>query len=219
MNFLFSQLDRLESQVIIKRLTDRRLTLSPDDIVLEGMFPSDLINALSRSFPPPLSFKVEVDNSEYLKAYTGFEWNQTTLLYCGVSLLPYETMQQMINFENAWQYIRLITTTEAGSILRSWLAVKPKGLISVTKNSLEFILPMHRIDLLLLWLDRLQTEVIDLNWISGSTGEIAGELLQHLGSLNQARLPVLETWISRTSASEDLDFQRLFARAMVAIPF
>jgi len=218
MDLLFSHLDRQESQVIVKRLSNRRTTLSPDDIVLEGMFSNTMIAALARAFPPPLSFKVEMTmGMEQLRRYCAFEWEPQQLLLCGISLLPYQTMQQMISFENAWHYLRLLTTTEAGSILKPMLAVKAKGLVALDRNYAEFILPLHRIDFLLAWLNQLAVKTVDLNWLSGTTGDLDEELLQSVGSIDQTRLPVLNTWVERTEASEDLDFEQLFSRVMVAL--
>ena len=162
MNLLFSHLDQLNSQVILKRLTNRAVTLSPDDIVLEGHFSNDLVAALARGFPPPLSFKVEVTSDPMvLRSYSGFEWQPDTMLLCGISLLPFQKIQQMVGFDNAWHYLRLLTTTEVGSILRPLLAVKPKGLISIENRMIEFILPMHRIDFLLNWLEYLFEVEVD----------------------------------------------------------
>jgi len=217
MNLLFTHLDRLDSQVILKRLTDRSVTLSAEDIILEGYFSQEVIAALSRAFPPPLSFKVEMDNPEILRAYSAFEWQPSMLLYCGVSLLPFQTIQELVEFDNAWQYMRLLATTEVGSILKPLLAVKAKGLVAIDRQQVEFILPMHRIDFLKAWIDQLQLEEITVNWLSGSTGTLNEEVLKSVGSVDQDRLPNLRNWVEQTSEQEDLDFERLFNRAMIAL--
>ena len=219
MDLLFTHLDRLDTQIIVKRLTDRSVSLSPDDIILEGQFNQTIIAALARGFPPPLSFKVEVSHGiEQLRRYCAFEWEPQQLLLCGVSLLPFTDMQQMIAFNNPWQYLRLLTTTEAGSVLRPLLAIKSRGLVAIQKNIAEFIMPLHRIDFLLSWLDRMVDYNIDLNWLSGSTGELDPELLKSVGTLNQERIPALNNWITKTSGSDDLDFEKIFSRAMIALP-
>jgi hypothetical protein len=190
-----------------------------DDLVLEGIFSETLIQNLSRAYPPPLAFKLQLhqDISTQMRQYSSFEWQEDPTLYCGVALLPFVDMQQMIAFDDAWHFLRLITTTQAATILKPLLAVKPKGVISWHKNLLHFVLPVHRMDFLQQWAEQLSQGTANLNWLSGSTGELSPEILQSVGSVDPESQPKVVLEVNRTKNLQNLDFEQLFNRVLSVI--
>jgi hypothetical protein len=219
LDLLFSSISDQDDQIMIKRISDPHAALSMDDLVLEGIFSDTLIQNLSRAYPPPLAFKLQLHQniSAQMRQYSAFEWQEAPTLYCGVSLLPFMEMQQMIAFDDAWHFLRLVTTTQAATLLKSLLAVKPKGVISWHKNLLHFVFPLHRMDFLQQWANQLGQGTANLNWLSGSTGELAPEILQSVGSVDQEAQPKIAVELNRTKNLQNLDFERLFNRVLSVI--
>lgn len=220
MRLLFNILEKNSSQVIMKRVNAAQ-ALSADDIILEGVVSTDLVTQLARGFPPPLSFKVESNQDLYprLRSYCSFEWQNNPTLLCGVSMLPFVALQTMLTFDSPWQLLRLITSSQAGSILKPLLVVKPKGLLVISRNQVNFVMPMHRIDFLVKWLEYITHNDATVNWLSGSTGELVPELVEAIGSVDVNKIPTLESLLSQTSSDQDLDFSLLFKKALVATEF
>jgi len=213
---LFNQIEREESPIVIRRISDHRFSLSPDDIILEGSFSQNMINSLSKGYPLPLSIKFEIKgiSTEQIVNYTTFEWRENPKIYCGVSLIPSYALQNYISYNDATHFINLIIKTQAPSIIRPLMAIKPKGVILSEGNNLTMVLPNHRIDFMLKWINTLFAQEITVDWLSGSSGELDQDIVKSMGSIDQSKIPILKVLIQR-SANMDLgNFELIFRRSL-----
>jgi hypothetical protein len=72
-------------------------------------------------------------------------------------------------------------------------------------------------DFLQLWVDQMINDTANLNWLSGSTGELSSEILQSVGSIKPAEQPKIDVHVNRTGNQENLDFELLFNRVLSVI--
>ncbi len=227
---LFSQIESEQRQIIIKRISNPSYSLSTDDIILEGFFSKKFLSSLSQVFPPPLSCKIKVNNfdkqiiSKYSSIdwvdqnkYSSIEWVGQNILYAGITLLPTSQMQQMIGFSSNQQFFNLITTTRVGSVLKCLLLAKPKGLIAIQANIINIILPLHRVEFVLAWIDEIQKNTVTLDWLSGSTGDLSEELVSTIGSIDQSQFENLDQWLQQTNDNILGDFKGIFNRALIGL--
>ncbi|MHA2251220.1 MAG: hypothetical protein ACXAD7_12725 [Candidatus Kariarchaeaceae archaeon] len=219
LNVLFSQIESEHNQVIIKRISNPNYSLSSDDIILEGFFSDNFLAGLARAFPPPLSCKILVKdlNLSNLQDYSAITWEDSFMFRSGITLLPISQMKQMIGFDTSSQFLNLLTSTKAGSILKCLLAVKPRGLIAQDGDSIHIVLPAQRIDFTLAWISQLCQEFTSLDWLSGSTGELSEEIVSSIGSINQDEIIQLEHWLKKANQITTQDFEIIFKRALVGL--
>ncbi|MHA2169389.1 MAG: hypothetical protein ACXAB7_05795 [Candidatus Kariarchaeaceae archaeon] len=213
---LFSHIERERHQIILRRLTNPRYALSSDDIILEGVFSAEFLSSVSRAFPPPLACKLQVEGLDTLKLkeYSCIEIENYQTILAGICVLPVIQTQHIIGFDTPNQFLNLITTTRAGSILKCLLAVKPKGFIVLEKNIISIILPLHRIDFLQAWINQISQRSVSLDWLSGSTGEIPEELAAAIGSIDQTQTSFLENWLEIANHVKPVAFEMQFKRAL-----
>ncbi len=218
---LFTEIEREENQLIIKRVTDSKAALSTDDLIVEGKFSTGFLMTVARVFPPPLSCKVEFETEihDKLRDYAAFSWNNHDQILLGVTVLPYLEVQSLIGFTSSTHFLNLIISTEAASLIKSLLIVKPKGLISFEKNMMTIILPNHRIDFLLAWLKQLINNKVDINWLSGSTGTLDDELVGSIDFINQSKLEKMKPYLERAMIIQPGELKVVFKRALASMQF
>lgn len=218
---LFTEIEREENQLIIKRVTDSKAALSADDLLIEGKFSTRFLMTVARVFPPPLSCKVEFETEIHnkLRDYAAFSWNHHNQMLLGVTVLPYLEVQSLIGFTSSTHFLNLIISTEAASLIKSLLIVKPKGLISFEKNMMTIVLPNHRIDFLLAWLKQLINDKVDINWLSGSTGTLDDELVGSIDFINQSKLEQMKPYLERAMIIQPGELKVVFKRALASMEF
>ena len=216
---LFGQIEQEENQIIIKRISDSRYALSADDIIIEGEVSPKLLNILAQVKLEALSCKISTGNLviDNLRNYSAFSWINRQTILSGICIIPINQMQQLVQFSNPTQFMNLITSTAAGSYLRSLLAVKPRGIIAIENNVLNIIFPAHRIDFLLEWVRKLETEHISIDWLSGSTGELHPDLVKSIGSIDQSRIDMLVEWLEKAKMVAPTDLNIMYRRALASL--
>lgn len=216
---LFSQIESEQKQIIIKRLSNPLYALTSDDLILEGIFSSTFLENLSRAFPPPLSCKIQGPNLdiEKIRDYAAISWGVEQTIYGGISLLPILQIQQMTGFITPTQFINLISSTKAGSVLKSLLAIKPKGIMAVEENFANIVFPMHRVDFILAWINQLNINPISLDWLSGSTDELSEELVSTIGSIDQSEIGMMEQWLHQADNVIPRNFEVTHKRALIGL--
>lgn len=216
---LFNQIQRDSNQFIIKRVTDPNVALSSDDILIEGKFSVGFLNILARVFPPPLACKFEFEGNlqEKLREYSAFSWNHKNMVLLGVTIFPYVEVQSYVGFTSSTHFLNLITSTEAASLLKGLLVVKPKGLISFEKNVMTMVMPNHRIDFLIAWLNQLVLEEVNLDWLSGSTGQLDEELAASVKFVNQSQLEQVASYLEKAMVIQAGELKTVFKRALASI--
>ena len=218
---LFTEIEREENQLIIKRVTDPAVALSSDDLLIEGKFSHRFLMTVARVFPPPLSCKVEFETEihDKLRDYAAFSWNHHNQILLGVTVLPYLGVQSLIGFTSSTHFLNLIISTKAASLLKSLLVVKPKGLISIEKNKITIVLPNHRIDFLLAWLRKVYMDKVDINWLSGSTGSLDEELVGSIEFIDQSKLEEMKPHLDKAMIIQPGELQTVFKRALASLQF
>ncbi len=216
---LFNQIQRDSNQFIIKRVSDPAVALSSDDILIEGKFSVEFLNILARVFPPPLACKIEFEENyqEKLREYATFSWNYKNMVLLGVTVFPYVEVQSYVGFTSSTHFLNLITSTEAASLLKGLLVVKPKGLISFEKNIMTMVMPNHRIDFIIAWLNQLMLEEVNLDWLSGSTGQLDEELAASVQFVNQAQLERVASYLDKAMVIQAGELKTVFRRALASI--
>ena len=191
---LFNLIEKEEEQVILKRVSDPDLAISSDDFILEGTFSNEFLAGIARRVPRPLSckFQFSEDPTDYLRPYSVMSWYHQSPILVGVTILPIQVVQGYLGFEYPTTFLNLILTTKAASLLKNLLIVKPKGLINLNGKTAEFVLINHRIDFIQSWLNKLIREQVDLDWLSGSTGEISEEIVGSVGFIDQSSVDELQ---------------------------
>lgn len=218
---LFDQIEKENTQLIIKRITDPSVALSSDDMLIEGKLSNQFLMTVARVFPPPLSCRIEFNTEVHdkLRDYAAFSWNHHTQILLGVTVFPYLDIQSYIGFTSSTHFLNLITSTKAASILKSLLIVKPKGLISFDKNVMNLVLPNHRIDFILAWINQLLKENVDINWLSGSTGQLDEELVSSIDFVDQSKLNEMGEYLEKAMVIQPGELQRVFRRALASMQF
>jgi hypothetical protein len=218
---LFNQIENEENQLIIKRVTDPNVALSSDDLLIEGKFSNQFLMTCARVFPPPLSCKIEfnIEIKDKLRDYAAFSWKHNTQILLGVTVFPYLDVQSYIGFTSSTHFLNLITSTRAASLLKSLLIVKPKGLVSFEKNVMTVVLPNHRIDFILAWINQLLNDKVDINWLSGSTGQLDEELVGSIEFVNQTNLEEINSYLEKAMVIQAGELQRVFRRALASMEF
>ena len=95
---LFDQLDKEQDQVIFKRITDTRFSLSSDDIILQGNFSPSFISSISQILLPPLMLKIE---NEYIQrnlfeSFAAKKWDsENTSIYVGNTIIPVNNLKKV----------------------------------------------------------------------------------------------------------------------------
>ncbi|OLS27824.1 MAG: hypothetical protein HeimC2_10190 [Candidatus Heimdallarchaeota archaeon LC_2] len=216
---LFNQIQRDNNQFIIKRVTDPSVALSSDDILIEGKFSSEFLNVLARVFPPPLACKIQFEGNfqEKLREYAAFSWSYKNIVLLGVTVFPYVEVQSYIGFTSSTHFLNLITSTKAATLLKGLLLIKPKGLISFDKNVLTMVMPNHRIDFIIAWLNQLMVAEVNLNWLSGSTGELDEELAASVNFVNHSNLEEINSCLEKAIVIQAGELKTVFRRALASI--
>lgn len=216
---MFRLIEQESNQLIIRRISDSKFALSSDDLILEGNFSSEFLAEISRTFSPPLSCKLRITEEieAQIRYYATFSWTNGVMLYGGITVLPMNQTQKMVAYTSPTHFLNLITSTQAGSDLKGLLAVKPKGLISINSNVATIVLPNHRIDFMKEWLFRLGSYEVDLNWLSGSTGELSEEILSSVGSVDAQKMENLPNLLDRAISIPSADLNFMFRKAILSL--
>lgn len=221
LNILFDYLNNETNQIMIKRITNPRFSLSIDDLILEGFFSNILIENLSRLLPPPISvtFNILSSQSEKFARYSAINWNYLdSVILGGVTLIPINQVTNMIDVSSIRLFMNLISSTPAASFLKAYLLIKPKGIVRFEKDLLQFVLPNHRVDFITKWTERIIHDLeINFDWLSGSTGELSEEIVSNIGSIDQRQVDNLKIWLNSAINSLQSDYNKMYRRALKAI--
>lgn len=217
---LFDKLDQEKEQIIFKRITDSRYSLSLDDIILQGNFSNDFITSLSQILPLPLMIKVENEriSRETFNVFGSKKWeSESTTIYVGNTLLPLANLNKVIGYTQGEQFIKLLTTSPAGSYLKPLLLTKAKGMIEADKYVTKIVFPMHRIDFLLEWIDQVLNGVMSFDWLTGATGELSPHLAGCNGELDPDLEKRIITWVNNMDTLSQIDLEKSFRRSLKVI--
>ncbi|MCH8906744.1 MAG: hypothetical protein IH840_06620 [Candidatus Heimdallarchaeota archaeon] len=67
------------------------------------------------------------------------------------------------------------------------------------------------------WLFRLGSYEVDLNWLSGSTGELSEEILSSVGSVDAQKMENLPNLLDRAISIPSADLNFMFRKAILSL--
>lgn len=207
---LFQLIQRFEIPITLSRSSDTRFAFSRSDLILVGNFSLEFLEAFSRSFPSVLALTVDSSSSptilESLEAYSSLVWELDKKIYLGMTILPHETITKIIPVADNMDFLKLLFLTPAAAHLKNYLITKPKGMIAVKETEFDIILPHQRPDFIYYWLQQVANmNEVDINWVSGSTGELPEELIVSQG-LSPTFQQSFESWLSTAQSHQIDDF-------------
>ena len=217
---LFRLLDNEPNQILIKRINDPRFSLTSDDLILEGVFSPQFIKIISNFYPFIQSFKISSDKitESTIESYVAKKWNANNIaFYSGVTLLPQNQIAQFVNYDSPDHFVNLLISSQAGSVLNPLLVVKPKGIIAQNEQITQVVYPARRLDLIIEWFNKIISEETSIDWISGSTGELAPDLASSIGDIDQNELLKLDEWLEATKQLPQVNVNRCYRYSMRAL--
>jgi hypothetical protein len=217
---LFRLLDNEPNQILIKRINDPRFSLTSDDLILEGVFSQQFIKIISNFYPFIQSFKISSDliTESIIDPYAAKTWIAKDItLYSGVTLLPQDQVASFVNYESPDHFVNLLISSQAGSVLNPLLAIKPKGIIAKSEEITQVVYPARRLDLIIEWFNKIISDETSIDWISGSTGELAPELASSIGDIDQNKLLKIDEWLEATKQLPQVNVNRCYRYSMRAI--
>ncbi|MCY3411287.1 MAG: hypothetical protein INQ03_06565 [Candidatus Heimdallarchaeota archaeon] len=220
LQILFDLLDNEQDQMIFKRVSEPRFSISNDDIIITGAFSHQFIHTLSQILPPPLVLKVENPqiNPEIFQDYAAKRWDgQITSIFAGITMFPIKKMAKIIGYSYGDQFIKLLSTTPAGSKLKPYLITKAKGLIESFHGGVSFILPLHRMDFTIEWLRKIISDEVDFNWVSGETGQLPSDLVGTNGTISSTIEQDMMKWVNSMKIIDPIDLHKYFRRALKVV--
>ncbi len=217
---LFDLLDNEDNQIIFKRISDSRYALSSDDIILLGNFSISFITSVSQFLFPPLMFKIEGDfiSRDIFDIFGAKKWeSENTTIFVGNTIIPANNLKNVIGYTMGDQFLKLLTTTPAGSALKSLLITKPKGLFEVGEGFVKIIFPFHRIDFILDWVKQVIMGVVTFDWLSGVTDELDKKLIGCNGNLPPNLDTEIIKWVNSLDTFSVIELERSFKRALKVV--
>ncbi len=215
----FNLLSKYENILHYFRKSGSTNTFFGDEITLAGTFDYRFIQSFSKLKPEISSITFRIDNSDYFKnellRYSCFTWELEKNLYLGNTVLTFDFLNQILGIKNDnLLFLKLLLSTPAVSELKHLLLTKPKGVLSIKDDIITFFLPNQTIDFLFHWMKKVeQGQTCDLNWISGSSGELPPELQQSEG-IPSSIVESLESWLSLAKLNVLNDYELIFHKAI-----
>ena len=82
---------------------------------------------------------------------------------------------------------------------------------------MTMVMPNHRIDFIIAWLNQLITQEVNLDWLSGSTGELDEELATSVQFVNQETLEQVNNFLAKAMVIQAGELKTVFRRALASI--
>ncbi|MHA1223625.1 MAG: hypothetical protein ACTSP3_10375 [Candidatus Heimdallarchaeaceae archaeon] len=150
---LYSALE--EEELTIKRIFDPRYSFSGDDLVIEGEI-DGVLEKLSQDLPKIISLRfTDRDFSEQIEPKSALNLqHETTKIFFGTTLVDYDFIYPKLRVNEKKKILPLLFRTQLGGQFISLMPVKIKGIVitNTLNQSIEFILPVQRIETLKAWL-------------------------------------------------------------------
>ena len=177
-NNLFSLIDTLKTPINISRASHKKFSYSRVDLILTGLFPLHFLQKFGEVFSSTIGVTFNISNYSHaianLEKYATLKWELdtiTTLL--GVSIFPRSVMKQIFGIKDDQEFLKLLLMTPASSYIKNYLIIKPKGVLSFTKNRLYLFLSNQSIAFVVQWLTKvMNNNEIETEFLNGSTGEL-----------------------------------------------
>lgn len=210
---LFELIKRYDLQITVSRFHHPDFAFSRSDLVLDGEFPYEFLHEFSRYFPEPIAISINVADAsqlvDTLHNYSALVWNLSDTVFLGVSVLSFNALKTIFPFGDNSNFLKLLFFTPASGPLREYLIVKPKGLLRLHNNRIDFLLPTHRADFIFLWLQRIyEGNRIDPNWIAGGTSELSDEL--KIPGVDESAIANFDSWLNSAIISDLGDFNVIY---------
>jgi len=215
----------LEGQnITIKRIFDRRFSLSGDDLIIEGEI-DELLDNLSIKFPKIVTIRFQVEESskyeEILEKCSAIKFDhEHHQYYFGSTLVNYEFLYNRLRITEKEKILAVLFRSLLGSKFIPLMPVKIKGVVVLNKknSSVSFVLPIQQIETLKAWLDSCFThDCINFDTlvdIYRQTDPLMRKNLDDTIDWINGRLPEI---VSKAANIDNIDIVRVYKKTLTLV--